>query len=150
MRSPEGCGLRSLSPGCVCVSSAEPSALAAGGCQRARAFLNSSPSLEVVMAQPSIALPLKSMMAAGGQGLPRAKLPSVMAGHCPSSIPVAHPRWPQGLATATQPGRGGRALPKVQVRREGDLPPGRSRDGAAGECPCPEPSPGPAVGAGPR
>lgn len=55
MRSPEGCGPRSLPPGWVCASSVVPSALAAGGCQRARAFLNSSPGLEVVTAQPSIA-----------------------------------------------------------------------------------------------
>lgn len=79
----------------------------------------------------------------GGQGLPRAKLLSTVAGHY-----LAHSQWPRGLTTATQPGRDGRALPELRVRGEGDLPPGRSRDGAAGEHPHPEPSPTPVVGAG--
>lgn len=72
-------------------------------CQHARAFLSSSPSLEVVKTQPTVALPLKSVMAAGGQGLPRVKLPSMVVGHCPTSIPRARSWWPQGLATVTLP-----------------------------------------------
>lgn len=69
----------------------------------------SSLSSEVVMARPGIALPLKSMMAAGPRD-PQGKA----AEHSGWALPCQHPCGPFLVATgATLPGRDDWALPEV-------------------------------------